>query len=246
MANRRLALVVQYDGTDYAGMQWQPNVLTVQSELEHALRSVLGHEARITAASRTDSGVHALGQVVSFQTDVPIPAGNLGRALNDRLPVAVNVLSCQEMDADFHPRYAARSKLYWYRILNREGGSPFIERYAWHVREPLDVELLEAGGAALVGRHDFSAFRAAGSSVKTSERTLYRADCNVDCGVIELQFEGDGFLYMMVRIIVGTLVELAAGRLELGDIVDILDSRDRSQAGPTAPPQGLCLVRIDY
>ncbi len=246
MTARRIMLTVQYDGTDYAGMQWQPNARTIQGDLQQALAGVLGHPVKITYASRTDAGVHALGQVVTFETDRPIPLPNLVRAANDRLPVAINVLAATYVDSDFHPRYDARAKLYSYRILNREAGSPFIGRYAWHLTESLDTEALRAGAAYLVGEHDFAAFCAAGSAVKHTVRTLYRLDCQQDGDIIELRFEGNGFLYMMVRIIVGMLVEVAAGRLIPDDVKAILESRDRNQAGPTAPPQGLCLVRVFY
>ncbi len=246
MATRRAMLTVQYDGTDYGGMQSQPNAPTIQDELQRALAVVLGHDVKLTFASRTDAGVHAMGQVVTFETDRPIPLPNLKRAANDHLPLAVNILDVAEVSLQFHPRFDARGKLYSYRILNREAGSPFIARYAWHLPEPLDVEALQEATQWLIGEHDFAAFCAAGSNVKQTVRTLYRLDCQREGDIIELHFEGDGFLYMMVRIMVGTLVEVAAGRLEPYDVAAILASRDRDQAGPTAPPQGLCLLRIDY
>jgi tRNA pseudouridine38-40 synthase len=246
MAIRRIALTVQYDGTDFAGMQWQPHAPTIQGALQGALAGVLGHPVSITGASRTDAGVHALGQIVAFQTDRPIPVDNLVRALNDRLPRAISVTRAVDASPEFHPRFDAVSKLYSYRILNCEAHSPFIERYAWHVPDAMDVGAFTAGAQCLLGQHDFAAFCAAGSSVKGTERTLYQLQCSREGDLLECRIAGSGFLYMMVRIIVGTLVEVAAGRLEADAVGRILESRDRGQAGPTAPAHGLCLVRIEY
>lgn len=243
---RKVKLVVQYDGTDYAGFQIQPNVPTVQEELERALSKVLQHTVHLVAAGRTDAGVHATGQVVAIETDNPIPAWQLVRATNDVLPTAVGVVEAEEVSPGFHPRYDAVAKLYCYRILNRPVGSPFICRYAWHVPGGLDDEAMNAGAACLLGRHDFSAFEAAGSSARNKVRCLERLDCERVGDILEIRALADGFLYMMVRNIVGTLVEVGQGRRMPGEMETILRSRDRSQAGPTAPPHGLCLVRVDY
>ncbi len=243
---RLIAMVVQYDGTDYAGFQLQPEVPTVQGELEAGLSRLLREPVHLTGASRTDAGVHALGQVVAFATDNTIPIANLTRALNATLPVAVSVVRAEEAPAGFHPRFDAIGKLYTYRVLNRETPSPFLCRYAWHVEERLDRGAMTEAAEALVGEHDFAAFCAAGSVVHTTVRNLYRLDLDAEGDMIELRLAADGFLYMMVRIIVGTLVEVGKGRLTPADVVAILASRDRRQAGPTAPPQGLCLVKVDY
>ena len=240
-------LAVQYDGTDYAGWQRQANARTVQEELETALAAVLGRELRVTAASRTDAGVHALGQVVVLETDIAIPVGNLVRALNDHLPPAVHVFEGGEVPAAFHPRYAASGKLYSYRLLNRPAGSPFLGRYAWHLPAPeLDAERMQTAAKLLLGRHDFSAFRSAGSCTRSGVRRLYRFDVERQGDLIEASLEADGFLYQMVRNLIGTVVEVGSGRREPEEATALLESRDRTRVGPPAPPQGLCLVRVFY
>lgn len=243
---RRVLLVFQYDGTDYHGFQRQPALPTIQGELELVLNRVLGEEVAVTGAGRTDAGVHALGQVAAFDTTNPIPMGNLLRALNDALPETIKLLSAEQVSAEFHPRYDATGKVYKYRILNRELPSPFINRYAWHVPEPLDVPMMRAAAEKLVGTHDFAAFCASGSSVEDTVRTMRHVDIEPEGDLLELRFEADGFLYTMVRIMVGTLVEVGLGRLSPEEVGRTLDSRDRPRAGPTAPPRGLSLVKVMY
>lgn len=239
-------MLVQYDGTDYAGFQSQPDQTTIQQVLEEALGKLLDEPIRLRGASRTDAGVHALGQVVSFTTENAIPAERLPRALNDLLPTAVSCVFAEECDAHFHPQYDAKRKLYSYRLLNRPTPSPFICRYAWHVPVPLALEAMQEAGQSLVGRHDFAAFCAAGSAVRETTREVTRLEWLAEGDVVEMRVEGTGFLYMMVRIIVGTLVEVGLGRWMPERVGEVLASRDRHQAGPTAPPQGLCLVRVEY
>jgi len=243
---RQFKLVVQYDGTDYVGFQSQPNGPSVQDELQRAVRRVLGHDVKTLAASRTDAGVHALGQVVSVGGEGSIPVTGLVQALNDSLPMAVSIVCGEEVTEQFHPRHDAIGKLYSYRILNRKLPSPFIERYAWRVQEPLDTALMARAATFLLGRHDFTGFEATGGSVRDKVRCLRRVDCDRSGQIVEIRVEGDGFLYKMVRNIVGTLVEVGSGRMCPEQINEILGSRDRSRAGPTAPGRGLCLVRVDY
>lgn len=243
---RRLLLVVQYDGTDYHGFQRQPGLATVQSELEDALGGLLDAEVALTGAGRTDAGVHAVGQAVTFETDSPIPTERIVRALNDRLPLAVSVLSVEEVPPGFHPRYDARGKVYGYRILNRELPSPFICRYAWHVREPLDVDAMRPAADVLCGSHDFAAFSSAGMSVETTRRTLRRIDIAGEDELVEMRMEADGFLYMMARRLAGTLVEVGLGRLSAEEVGRILRSADRTHANFVAPAQGLSLIKVIY
>ncbi|MGE5531789.1 MAG: tRNA pseudouridine(38-40) synthase TruA [Bacteroidota bacterium] len=243
---RNVRLIVQYDGTDYAGYQGQPGCSTIQSELQKALSSLLAEDVRVTGASRTDAGVHAKGQVVSFTTQNVIPVERVTLALNALLPRDIVCVATEEASAEFHPQYAALRKQYSYRILNRELPSPFAARYSWHVRQVLDLPAMHEGASHLVGRHDFAAFRAAGGSAKTSIREILSLEVVAQGDFVEVHVEGNGFLYMMVRIIVGTLVEVGLGRMTPPRVAEILASRDRGQAGTTAPPQGLTLVRIDY
>ncbi|MBU0610567.1 MAG: tRNA pseudouridine(38-40) synthase TruA [Armatimonadetes bacterium] len=243
---RHLRLVVQYDGTDFAGFQVQPDSVTVQGTLEQALSKLLGETIRITAASRTDAGVHAGGQVIAFTTENVIPLQRLVGALNAQLPPAVVSISADEVGPDFHPRYAARRKLYRYRLLNRPLPSPFLGRTAWHVPEPLDVAAMQEAGARLVGEHDFAAFCAAGGAARTTVRELYEVAVERNGEIVEIDVLGSGFLYMMMRIIVGTLVEVGLGKLTPARVGEILAGRDRRQAGATAPAGGLTLVRVEY
>ncbi|MGD9497320.1 MAG: tRNA pseudouridine(38-40) synthase TruA [Armatimonadota bacterium] len=243
---RRVLLVVQYDGTDYHGFQRQPQVPTIQQELEDALARVLGHAVRVTAAGRTDAGVHALGQCVTFETDRPIPLERIVPAVNAVLPAAVSALSAQAVPEGFHPRHHAVAKLYGYRILNRELPSPFIGRYAWHVPQPLDVRLMQEAADRLLGTHDFVAFSSAGGSPQDTVRTLTRLDVERHGELVELRAEADGFLYMMVRRLAATLVEVGLGRLALESVPLILHSRDRTRVPAVAPPQGLSLIKVIY
>jgi len=243
---RRVLLVVQYDGTDYHGFQRQPDLPTVQEQLERAAGRVLGHEVTITGAGRTDAGVHAVGQTATLDTDRPIPTERIAGALNAALPSDISVVSAVDAPPDFHPRFDAAGKLYGYRILNRALPSPFIGRYAWHVPETLDVAAMRQAAGQLLGRHDFAAFSSAGSSVQDTVRTLVRLDVQPEGELVELRAEADGFLYMMVRRLVGALVEVGLGRLSGAELVGILEAGDRTQAASIAPPQGLSLLKVIY
>ncbi len=246
MAERNIRLVVQYDGTEYAGFQIQPNRPTIQGALEEALRKVSQEEVRVIGSGRTDAGVHAMGQVVNFRTKASIPVEKVPIALNSVLPKDITVSAADEVPPEFHARYAATGKVYRYRILNREVPSPFLCRYTWHVRSWLSTQRMRRAGKALLGEHDFSSFCAAGDEAETHVRELRRCDIMRRGETIDITLEANGFLYMMVRNIVGTLVEVGRGHLEPEGTTEILAARDRSQAGPTAPPQGLLLLRVDY
>jgi tRNA pseudouridine38-40 synthase len=264
-------IIVAYDGTDYVGWQRQANGVSIQGLMEDALRELDGRAVAVAGAGRTDSGVHALGQVAAFTLARAIEPDAVVRALNAHLPHAIRVLSADEVPPSFHPRFDARTKAYRYRIWNGEVLSPFERRYAWHVPGPLDVQAMSAAARLVEGRHNFAAFQATGSDVATTEREviesriLRTADCGlrIDCGVgiedcglrefrtphaalLEYQITGTGFLRHMVRTIVGTLVEIGRGRRPVEWITEVLASRDRAAAGPTSPAAGLFLVRVDY
>ena len=243
---RTLKLVLEYDGSRYHGWQVQGDAPTVQAVLEQALAAIVGETVRVTSAGRTDSGVHALAQVVSFQSLSPLPCDALQRALNSLLPRDVAVHAVQDAPANFHARYSAQGKVYEYRILNRPVRSALGLRYVWHVPQPLNLEVMEAAAAYMRGTHDFASFRAAGSEAKSSERTLRELTIAREGDEIVLRFTGDGFLRHMVRNMVGTLVEVGRGARAPADIKTILEARDRRRAGMTAPPQGLCLVQVLY
>ena len=244
---RNICLLVAYDGTDYHGFQRQtPPVVAVQNVMEAALSRVFGDAVELAAAGRTDAGVHAAGQVVNFFTDGTIPVERIPRAVNSLLPSDIVVCWAFEADRDFSALHSAREKTYCYRILTGETPSPFRCRYAWHIRQPLDTVAMEMALAALIGTHDFSSFRAAGGAPMSPVRTMKRAECERDGRELVLTFAADGFLYHMVRNIVGTLADVGAGNLTPEDFASILAAKDRQRAGATAPACGLCLVRVDY
>jgi tRNA pseudouridine38-40 synthase len=243
---RTLKLALEYDGSNYCGWQVQGTEPTIQGVLEAALAKVLDAPVRVHGAGRTDARVHALGQVASFQTGSHIPCDALLRGLNSLLPRDVVVYEAQEREPDFHARYSAREKVYAYRILNRSIRSALRLRSVWHVPRPLNLDAVTAAAAYLRGTHDFTSFRAAGSEVKTSERTLREVNVVREGDEIVVYVAADGFLRHMVRNIVGTLVEVGWGMREPEEMRTILAARDRRLAGRTAPPQGLYLVRVLY
>jgi tRNA pseudouridine38-40 synthase len=264
-------IIVAYDGTDYVGWQRQDNGVSIQAVLEQSLRVLDERDVTVHGAGRTDAGVHALGQVAAFTLNRSLPAAAVVRAINARLPAAIRVLSAEEVSADFQPRFAACDKTYRYRIWNADTISPFESRYAWHIAAGLDVAAMQSAAALLVGGHDFAAFQAAGSPTATTQREIMtsviavaeqmsaaaatpidgahrvpRDGAQPDGVLIVYDVTGNGFLRHMVRTIVGTLVEVGHGRQPVEWVARVLAARDRSMAGPTAPPQGLFLMRVGY
>ena len=243
---KRIMLIVAYDGTDYHGWQLQPGVPTIEGELNKALTALLGEEIQVIGASRTDSGVHALCNAAVFDTDTKRPAQKIAYALNQRLPEDIRIQKSKETEPDFHPRHCASRKTYEYRILNREFPLPTKRRYAHFTYVPLDEEKMRQAAGYLKGEHDFMSFCASAAVVETTVRTLYELEVIRDGEEIILRVCGSGFLYNMVRIIAGTLMEVGRGNIEPEKMQEILQAKDRSAAGPTAPACGLTLVRYEW
>lgn len=245
MANYRLLL--EYDGTDFAGWQAQAGRRTVQGALEAAITRVTGRRAAVMGAGRTDAGVHAEGQVANVQLETRVVPAALARALNAVLPRDVAVVRLARAPGSFHARRDARSKFYRYMIWNGRAPSPLRARRSVWVRAALDLDAMREAAAALVGEHDFASFQASGSSVLTTRRTLTRLELRGrGAGALQLEVEGSGFLRHMVRTLAGTLLEVGRGRRAADSMAELLAARDRRRAGPTAPARGLTLVRVEY
>lgn len=240
-------LTVAYDGAGFVGWQKQACGTSIQGLLEDAISALDGTRVSATAAGRTDAGVHALAQVVSVHLERPVDATTLVRAANARLPATIRVLDAREVSQAFHARFQATRKMYRYRIWNAEVLSPFEHGRAWHVpAPPLDVNAMAEAAQVFEGRHDFSTFQAAGSDVQSTERDVSSARVVWDDPVVSIEITGSGFLRHMVRSIAGTLVEVGRGRRSKTSVSEDLASCDRGRAGPTAPAEGLFLVRVEY
>lgn len=244
---RNIKLTVAYDGTAYHGFQRQANACSIQAILEERLEILCSHPVKITGAGRTDSGVHAYGQVVNFFTGTGgIPTERIPAAMQGLLPPDIVIREACEVPVEFHARYSAQSKVYVYHIYCQPVANPFHRQYSWHIRQPLDHSAMHQATQLIVGTHDFSAFQAAGGPERNPVRTILEAACRPQGELIELSFWGTGFLYHMVRNLVGTLVDVGAGKRSQVDLARILAGRDRNQAGITAPPQGLYLKEVYY
>lgn len=243
---KRVKMIVAYDGTNYKGWQVQPNGITIEAVLNKNLSDLLGEEIAVTGASRTDSGVHSLGNVAIFDTNTRMPADKIAYALNQRLPEDIVVQGSEEVPSDWHPRYQNSRKTYEYRILNRTFRMPTRRLDTYFYYHPLDVEKMRQAASYLVGEHDFKSFCAVGAQVKTTVRTIYSCDVRKEGDIITIRVVGNGFLYNMVRIIAGTLVRVGGGEMQPEQIPEILSALDRSAAGPTAPAQGLTMIGLEY
>jgi tRNA pseudouridine38-40 synthase len=271
---RNLKLTLAYDGTRYAGWQIQPNGLSIQEVLQQAIRAVTGEEPKLLVAGRTDAGVHALGQVCNFQTKSSIPCSGLQAALQAQLPPDIAVREVQDVPLDFHATYSAKRKHYCYVVHNSRWPNPFTRHYAYQYHIPLDVKVMRAAAQHLLGTHDFRCFETQWPNKATSIRTIFHADVSRHSGCpvhalrkheplltpaesesVEASLDGDylwfdlvadGFLYNMVRAIVGTLIRIGRGYWQPDDMRRIIQQQDRSLAGETAPPQGLYLVSVEY
>ena len=244
---RRVVLTVEYDGFGLSGWQRQQDVQTVQQYIETVLSRILNNQTQVVGASRTDAGVSARGQVCHFDTDRAITLDGIVRGLNSLLPAAISIASARVPTEDFHARFSARGKDYRYLVWNRPTRSALLTHRVWHVPTILDLELMRAAAHRLVGEHDFSAFRSSHCSAKTAKREIYGIAISGKPGqLVGIDVRGNAFLHNMVRIIAGTLIEVGRGRLSSCDVSTILESRDRTTSGPTAPASGLSLLRVHY
>ena len=243
---KRVGLIVAYDGTNYCGWQVQPNGITIQGELNRCLSELLGEEIETIGASRTDAGVHAMGNVAVFDTETRMPGEKISYALNQRLPEDIRIQLSEEMPMDFHPRYCDSVKTYEYRILNRRFQIPTERLYSYFYHYKLDEKKMREATYYLIGRHDFASFCGAGAQVKSTVRTIRSVEVERFGDMVTIRISGEGFLYNMVRIIAGTLIEIGNGQYPPERMQEILDARDREWAGPTAPAKGLTLLGIQY
>ncbi|MDD6919962.1 MAG: tRNA pseudouridine(38-40) synthase TruA [Eubacteriales bacterium] len=251
MNKRNILLKIQYDGTNYCGWQRQPEEVTVQGEIERALSILCAQEITINGCSRTDTGVHAFSQMASFIGEFAIPTENIKYALNNLVNDDIYISDVIEVDEEFHARFNCIGKKYRYEIINSVNRDPFYINRAYFVRKPLNFENMRKAAGSIVGKKDFASFQAAGSNPReTTVRTIYNLDLieedYPDGRKLVIEVAGDGFLYNMVRIIVGTLVDVGLGRIESSEVKDIIASCDRTKAGHTAPPQGLYLKEVYY
>lgn len=243
---KKLALTIQYDGSAYHGWQVQKNAVSVQEVFQDAVERVFGSRLDVVGCSRTDTGVHANMYVLTLSTDMNITDEGVIMALNSNLPDDIAVLDCRECSNSFHPRYSCKSKEYVYKLYNGRRPNAFLSRYAYHYRRPIDAEYLNREAQAYVGKYDYSGFCSAKSDVEDTVRDIKGFSVWRDGDMIYFKVEADGFLYNMVRIMVGTLLFVSEEKIKPGELKSVILSGDRKRAGKTAPPQGLYLNKINY
>lgn len=244
--SKRVFMKIAYDGTNYCGWQIQINGITVEEVINKHLSELLGEEIAVIGASRTDSGVHAMGNVAVFDTKTRIPAEKICFALNQRLPDDIRILESKEVPQDFHPRFCNSTKTYQYKILNRKIPIPTERLYSHFVYMDLDIEKMKKAAEYIVGEHDFKSFCSTRTQVENTVRTIYSLDIEKKEDMIYITISGNGFLYNMVRIIVGTLMKVGLSVYSPEHVNEIIEACDRNVAGPKAPAQGLTLLKIDY
>ncbi len=243
---RNVKLTIEYDGTNYCGWQKQNNEKTIQEEIEKAIYKAVGEVVEVIGSSRTDAGVHARGMVANFKTNATIPFDKFKYAINDKLPDDIAIIESEEVSEDFHARYDSKGKTYCYSIINRQQKPAIGRNYVYHFKWDLDIEKMREACKHFIGKHDFKAFRSLGSSVKTTERTIEELYIESEGEKINIFITADGFLYNMVRIIVGTLLKVGRGKIPVEDIEKIILLGDRKKAGPCVPAQGLILEKVYY
>ena len=243
---RNVKLTIEYDGTNYCGWQKQNNEKTIQEEIEKAIYKAVGEVVEVIGSSRTDAGVHARKMVANFKTNATIPFDKFKYAINDKLPDDIAIIESEEVSEDFHARYDSKGKTYCYSIINRQQKPAIGRNYVYHFKWDLDIEKMREACKYFIGKHDFKAFRSLGSSVKTTERTIKELYIESEGEKINIFITADGFLYNMVRIIVGTLLKVGRGKIPVEDIEKIILLGDRKKAGPCVPAQGLFLEKVYY
>ena len=243
---RNIKLTIEYDGKDFNGWQRQPNKLNIQGTIEQAIKNITGEDVELNASGRTDAGVHALGQVANFKTNSQIPIDKFAIAINSRLKKSIVIKKAEEVDERFHSRLSCKKKTYRYVINNSIEGTAIYRNLETHISQKLDVVKMQKAVKYFEGEHDFKAFKASGTSSKSSVRTIYEAKVYNEENKVFIELTGNGFLYNMVRIIAGTLVEVGLGKIEPESIKEIIKSKKRENAGKTLPPNGLYLVSVIY
>ena len=243
---RNIKLIIEYDGKGFNGWQKQPNKLNIQGEIERAIEEITGESIDLIASGRTDAGVHSLGQTANFKTESKIPIEKIPIAINSKLKQSIIIKSAEEVDERFHSRYNVKSKKYRYTINNSKYGSAIYRNVEYHFPIKLNIENMQKAAKYFEGEHDFKAFKASGTSSKSSVRKIYKAEVIKNEDRIYIELTGNGFLYNMVRIISGTLLDVGSGKIAPEEINNIIETKDRKLAGKTLPPQGLCLVEVNY
>lgn len=243
---RNIKLTIEYDGKDFNGWQKQPNKLNIQGEIERAINEITSEEVELVASGRTDAGVHGLGQVANFKTNSNIPIEKFPIALNTKLKRSIRILKAEEVDERFHSRYNCKKKTYRYVINNSINGTAIYRNLEYNFAQKLDVNKMKEAAKYFIGKHDFKGFKASGTSSKSSVREIYEAKVYKEDERVIIELTGNGFLYNMVRIISGTLIEIGIGKIVPEEIPEIIQSKDRERAGKTLPPQGLYLVNVEY
>ena len=243
---RNIKLTIEYDGKDFNGWQKQPTKLNIQGEIERAIETITGETVDLTASGRTDAGVHALAQVANFKTNSNLPIEKFAVAINSKLKRTIRIQKAEEVDERFHSRYNCKQKTYRYIINNSKQGSAIYRNLEYFVPEKLNIEEMKKAVKFFEGEHDFKGFKASGTSSKSSVRTIYKTSIKEDGDRIIIELTGNGFLYNMVRIISGTLVDVGLGKIKAEEIPEIINSKDRTRAGKTLPPYALYLVKVEY
>lgn len=243
---RNIKLTIEYDGKDFNGWQKQKSKLNIQGEIERAIKEITNEDAELIASGRTDAGVHALGQVANFKTNSSIPIEKIPIALNTKLKRSIRILNAEEVPDRFHSRYNCKKKTYRYIINNSQNGTAIYRNLEFNFPQELNVDLMNEAAKFFIGEHDFKAFKASGTSLKSSVRVIYDAKVYKNDERVIIELTGNGFLYNMVRIIAGTLIDVGTRKVMPTQIQNIIDSKERSMAGKTLPPNGLYLVKVEY